>query len=176
MKKKIISGIIFLCLFAVSAFGDPNTQIIYQTTDLGSGRWQYTYDVYNLSLAEEIQEFTIWFGYGSYDNLAIETLEPPADSWDEVVWDPEPFLEDDGGYDALATGLNIAVGENVPGFAVSFDWLDTGTPGSQFYEIINPDTFQTIETGYTVPEPATLLLLGLGGIILKSKRLSLRGA
>ena len=78
MRGRIIGGIVFVCLFAASVFGDPNTQIWYQTTDLGSGRWQYTYDVYNLNLPEEIEEFTIWFGIGSYDNLTIATLDPPA--------------------------------------------------------------------------------------------------
>jgi hypothetical protein len=171
MRGKIIGGIVFVCLFATSVFGDPNTQIWYQTTDLGSGRWQYTYDVYNISLAEEIKEFTIWFGIGSYDNLTIATLDPPASNWDEVIWQPEPFLGDDGGYDALAKNLNIGIGENVYGFAVSFDWLDTGKPGSQYYEIINPTTFETIESGYTVPEPGTLFLFGLGvlGLLRRGK-------
>jgi hypothetical protein len=169
MRGKIIGGIVFVCLFAASVFGDPNTQIWYQTTDLGSGRWQYTYDVCNISLAEEIEEFTIWFGIGSYDNLAIATLDPPASNWDEIVWDPEPFLGDDGGYDALAKNLNIGVGQHVYGFSVSFDWLGIGTPSSQFYEIIDPVDFHTIESGHTVPEPATILLLGLGGLGLLRK-------
>jgi len=54
MKGNIIVGGFFVCLLATIAFGDPNTQIRYWTTDLGSGRWKYTYDVYNLSLAQEI--------------------------------------------------------------------------------------------------------------------------
>jgi hypothetical protein len=169
MRGKIVGGIVFVCLFATSVFGDPNTQIWYQTTNLGSGRWQYTYDVYNLNLAEKIKEFTIWFGIGSYDNLAIETLDPPASNWDEVVWQPEPFLGDDGGYDALAKNLNIGIGQHVSGFAVGFDWLGIGNPGSQFYEIVNPTTFETIESGYTVPEPATLLLFGFGCMILRKR-------
>ena len=172
MRGKIVGGIVFVCLFATSVFGDPNTQIRYHTTNLSLGRWQYTYDVYNLSLQEEIKEFTIWFGVGSYDNLAIETLDPPASNWDDVVWDPEPFLGDDGGYDALAKNLNIGVGEHVYGFAVSFDWLGPGAPTSQFYEIIDPVDFHTIDYGYTVPEPATLLLFSLGGIIVRRRSVS----
>ena len=176
MRNNIIGAIVFVCLFAAPIFGDSDTQIRYQIIDFGSGRWQYTYDVYNISLTEEISEFTIWFDFGLYDNLAIETPDPPANSWDEVIWDPEPLLEDDGGYDALAEILSIDVGQNVSGFAVSFDWLGTGMPSSQFYEIIDPDTFETIEYGYTVPEPMTLLLFGLGCMLLKAKRSSLRGA
>jgi hypothetical protein len=169
MRSKIIGGIVFVCLFAASVFADPNTQIRYLTTTLGLGRWQYTYDVYNLHLPEKVKEFTIWFGVGSYDNLAIETQIPPAGSWDEVVWQPEPFLGDDGGYDALAEILSIDVGQNISGFTVSFDWLGTGTPGSQFYEIIDPIDFHTIDSGFTVPEPATLLLFGFGGMILRKR-------
>jgi hypothetical protein len=168
MKRSSFT-LIVLVFFANIAFCDPNTRIDYETTDLGSGRWQYTYDVYNLGLAEEIQEFTIWFGIGLYDNLAIETLDPPASNWDEIVWDPEPFLHDDGGYDALAKNLNIGIGENVYGFAVSFDWLGTGIPGPQFYEIIDPIDFHTIESGWT-PEPATIVLLGLGGLFCRGRR------
>ena len=172
MKGKVLVGVLSICLFAAYCPGDPNTQILFETTDLGGGRWQYTYDVYNLGLTEGIDEFTIWFGIGSYDNLVIETVDPPSSMWDELVWDPEPFLDDDGGYDALATDLNIGVGENVYGFTVSFDWLGLDEPGSQYYEIINPSTFETIETGYTIPEPATLCLLGIGGLMVLGKRRS----
>jgi hypothetical protein len=170
MRSKIVGGIVFVCLFAASVFGDPNTQISYRTTNLGSGRWQYNYDVCNISLAEEIKEFTVWFGIGSYDNLAIKTLDPPASNWNEVVWQPEPFLGDDGGYDALTKNLNIGIGEHVYDFSVSFDWLGQGTPGSQFYEIIDPVDFHTIDHGWTVPEPGTLWLLGLAGFALMRKR------
>jgi hypothetical protein len=167
MRNRIIAVLVFLCLFAAPAFAAPNTQIRYQTINLGSNRWQYSYDVYNLSLPQDIEEFTIWFGFDSFDNLSIETPNPPAADWDEIIWQPEPFLGDDGAYDALADSLSIGIGQNVSGFAVSFDWLGTGTPGSQFYEIIDPVDFHTIDTGYTIiPEPATLLLFGFGCMLL----------
>jgi hypothetical protein len=170
MRSRIIKGILLVFLFVKISFGEPLAEISYVANDLGSERWEYVYTVENIGLTQGIDEFTVWFGIGSYDNLIIKTLDPPASNWDEIVWQPDPFLGDDGGYDALATGLNIGVGESVTGFAVSFDWSGEGTPGSQYYEIINPATFETIESGYTVPEPGTILLLGLGAVLLKRKR------
>jgi hypothetical protein len=169
MKRQIFLGAVFGFLLTADSFG-ASTQIIYKTNELGTGRWQYTYDVTNISLTETIEEFTIWFEFGLYDNLAIETPDPLAINWSEIVIQPEPVLQDDGAYDARALGLGIGVGQIVTGFSVSFDWLgDAVMPGSQFYEIIDPDTYEAIDSGYTIPEPATLLLLALGGLVLRRK-------
>jgi hypothetical protein len=174
MRRVVFIIPVLVCLFAGPVLADPDTQIRYDIADLGLGQWQYTYEVKNISFPEPIKEFTIWFGVCSYDNLTIATLNPPASTSDEIVWQPEPILGDNGGYDALAIGLNINVGETVTGFSVSFDWLGTGSPGSQFYEIINPTTFETINFGYTVPvpEPTTILLLISGGLGVMRRRKS----
>ncbi|MCX5636974.1 MAG: PEP-CTERM sorting domain-containing protein [Planctomycetota bacterium] len=163
MKRQFFAAVVFVFSLTAIGFGVPKTEIRYQTSDLGLGRWQYTYEVTNISLTVPIEEFTLWFEFGLYENLAIQTPDPPASNWSEIVIQPEPVLQDDGAYDARALNSGIGIGKPVSGFAVSFDWLgDAVMPGSQFYEIIDPTIYQTIDSGYTVPEPATLLLLSLG--------------
>lgn len=172
MKRKVLVGFLLGAFFTTATFAIPVTKIRYEATDIGSGRWQYTYEVTNISLTGAVEEFTIWFNYGLYDNLSIETPDPPAGDWDEVVVQPEPVLLDDGYYDALALSSGIGIGEMVSGFSVSFDWLGSGEPGSQFYEIIDPATFETLDSGYTIPEPATLMLIAFGGLLLLQREKS----
>jgi hypothetical protein len=153
------------------------TWVSFETQDLGAGQWEYTYEVANTSLAENgtpvaVKEFTIWFDPGLYANLVVTTPTPLSNAWDEIVWQPEPLLQDDGGYDALAEIVNsgIAPGQSVKGFSVKFNWLGQGTPGSQRYEIINPLTFETIDAGVTIPEPASAAIMSLGAVWMAVKR------
>jgi hypothetical protein len=170
MKRRVFAGALLVFLFTCSV-ALPVTQIQYETADLGAGRWQYSYDVSNTSLTGMIEEFTIWFDFDLYDNLFIETPDPPASDWDEIVVQPEPVFSDNGYYDALAlAGIGINLGETVSEFTVSFAWLGVGEPGPQLFEIIEPDSFETLDSGWTIPEPSTLLMLGLGAVILRRKR------
>jgi len=153
-----------ICL---NAYG---SKIQYDVTNLGGSQFEYEYAITNDSLAFPIEEFTIWFDVGLYDNLVITTAELLASQWNEII------LKDTGfgvpiGYDSLTQSQGILPSETLSGFSVSFDWLGTGNPGTQFFEIVNPITFETIDSGFTVPipEPATLLLIGLGGALLRRR-------
>jgi hypothetical protein len=148
-----------------------DSQIWFEVTELSGGRWQYTYDVTNMGLIAGIHEFTLYFAVGLYDGLAAETTGPLAATWDEIILDQIVGLDVAGAYDALAEVSPIVLDMTVSGFSASFDWLGEGTPGSQYYEIIDPDTFEMIDSGQTVPEPGMLVLLGLGIIISRVRKL-----
>jgi len=141
------------------------TDIGYAAENVGGIRWQYTYTVRNISLTSGIEEFTIWFDVEQYANLQIESAPTVQSEWSEVIWQPEPSLLDDGGYDAIALTAPVAVGDLYSGFKLSFDWLQTGTPGPQAYEVIDPDTIRTVDSGSTIliPEPCGIILVLLGG-------------
>jgi hypothetical protein len=154
------------------------TTINYDLANLGGNRWEYTYAVTNDSMSSDIEEFTIYFNLGSYDNLVVTS---PLASWDELVAQPDPALTDDGYYDALTLATGISPAATDSGFSVSFDWLVAGIPGTQFFDVVDPITFDVLDSGSTVaatavPEPGTLLLLGSGiiGLIGIRKRLRIK--
>ena len=167
IAKRIILVLVFHLFITTGVLGAQMTQIWYQVEDIGPERWQYTYEVINVALPAAIQEFTIHFDSGLYENLSVTTLDPPAGDWDEMAWEPAPGLWD-GGYDSLALGTGIRTAESVAGFCVTFDWLGAAEPGPQFYEVIDPADHTTLDSGFTVPEPGMIALFGLG--ILMSRR------
>jgi hypothetical protein len=177
MGKRFIQAIL-LCICVMPCLAGSMTWISYQAEEFGGGRWEYTYEVDNFSLLVNsqpaaIKEFTIWFDLGLYSNLVVTTAAPLSNTWDQIVWQPEPVLHDAGGFDALAMLINpgIGVGQSVKGFSVSFNWLGQGSPGSQRYEIINPITFGTIDAGDTIiPEPASAAIMILGAVWMAAKR------
>ena len=132
--------------------------------------WEYSYSVNNDTLASDIEEFSIYFDLGLYENLALATA--PA-NWDPLALDPDLSIPDDGLYDALALVSGIAPGDMLSGFFVRFDYLGSGIPGSQFFEIVDPNTFAVLDSGNTmsasVPEPETIWLMGVGlvGILFR---------
>ena len=151
--------------------------IYYEVNNLSGNSWEYTYTVDN-QLATPIDEFTLWFELGLYENLAI-TGSPNLD-WDGLAADPDPGLPDDGYADWLTYGLSIAPGEMLGGFSVSFVFSGAGTPGEQLFDTFD-DNYNLLSDGYTqlltptpVPLPGAFMLfwLGLGSLLWFRSRLA----
>ena len=160
--------LLFAGLFSGMAYCE--VEITYETQLLGDVTWECAYTVSNESLEEGIEAFTIWFDGEMYDNLMISSGPEIEIDFDEIIIQFDTYLGDDGFYDVLAINAPILPGEEVVGFIVTFDWLGDGTPASQFYEIFDASDYsRSIASGNTVPEPCTILLPGLGGVLLRRR-------
>jgi hypothetical protein len=145
------------------------TIITYGAERIGGSSYTNSYDVVNDTLPVEIQEWTIYFDRVLYRDLRNPTA--PAD-WDLVAIQPDPAIPADGFIDALALTRGVQVDSAVSGFSVTFDFPGPGAPGSQYFEIIDPVTFDTLDSGFTtrrsvpVSEPSALLLITTGLALL----------
>jgi len=163
----LIAPMLALCVTSNSSA----TTIEYTASNIAGTTWQYDYNVINDSLGGDIQEFTIYFSQSQYANLDLGIT--PA-NWSPVFWQPGSIAGlNDGGYDALALASGITPSSSLAGFSIRFDWLGTDAPGSQPFEIIDPQNIsQVMDAGSTslaktvVPVPAAIWLFSSGLIAL----------
>ncbi len=72
-------------------------------------------------------------------------------------------------YDVFALDGGIPVGNTVEGFAVQFEWIGQGLPGTQPFQISDPTSFNVLQSGETTsnavpgatPEPSTFWMLAM---------------
>lgn len=172
------STIIFLMVLWFALFPTRgSTAAIYSTpTLIGGIQWKYNYTVTVAMSDPSVDEFSIYFSPALYANLKV--AETPT-GWDSLVIQPDAGVPADGFLDALALGVGIGTGGAMTGFSVFFDFLGVGTPGDQRFDIVNPNTFAVLSSGFTtaaaitpdpppfnVPEPNTLALSGLALALL----------
>ncbi len=124
-----------LTLLALPAHGTTITSDL--TKLLPPDRWQATYTIANDTLSVHIEELAIYFQVGQYDNLLVG---PQPASWDAFVLQPDTTFLLDGLYEPFAFGAGIAPAASLGGFVVSFDFFGSGSPGAQFFEILNPES------------------------------------
>ena len=125
------------------------TTVYYDVTGGGTG---YAYSIVNDSLGFDIFEVSIYFDYEIFE---VDSLNSPAapPGWDPFVFGPPDFVNDDGFYDVLALGSGLAPGETLNGLSVQYGLLPGKTAGAQFFEVLDPLTFDVLDSGFTVPSP-----------------------
>jgi len=166
--RNVVWGIVrtvLLSCFLLLPLAAPAAVITSTQQHLGGNRWAIDYTV--AATDREIEEFTIYFDATRFSNLAVASTPT---GWDGLVIQPDPGLSSDGYFDALTLGTGLAAGTSLGGFRVEFDF-GGGSPGAQAFDLVDPATFRTLESGTTtvslpppgeVPEPATFLLVAAG--------------
>lgn len=178
MKKIewVVWNLIFIALLAPGVA--HATTMGYNLTHLNGNTYRYDYTVINdgsLESGVNVKLFDIVFDPAMYDepSLALLSNSGISSEWSEMFLASAPGVPAQYDVYALADGVS----GTTSGFAVQFAWLGGGAgPGSQAFVISDPDTFSTLEEGFTslnnnppvdpptspVPEPGTMLLTAMG--------------
>ena len=184
---------IIVCTDALVSVATAQTaDIVYSTTELssnasnGTSTWQYNYMITNTTpggALPAINEFTIFFGLGTYSNLSVASS---PGNWSSLVAQPDPLLAADGFFDAEANDAGLAAGATQIDFSVDFTFSGQGVPGAQIFNIVDyndPTTYANpLQVGLTrlaaTPAPeldtssvVSAMTLLLGGLLVLRERM-----
>lgn len=151
----------------------------YQATIVSGNEWQYAYTLTGTPLNAN-QGLTVFFDPAltlNLTNASLDAINPAsvaATAWSSFTIPYDPTLSSDGYYTALAL---INADTTADGFAVDFNYLGSGSPGSQAFSIdqydANGNLISNLQTGETTPlttvatpEPGTGSLLILGAFVV----------
>ncbi len=172
--RTLVAVVSLLC---TSIAGSASASVItYEATNLGGSGWRYDYTLLNDTSVVPVEQVTIYFDLGVYENLRSATAPT---GWDPLTIEPDPALPDDGFYDAIVFNVLDALpfGASLSGFSIDFDFLGAGTPGSQRFQFLLSSSLEVLGDGLTqqavataVPEPDSLLLLTAGLFALLALR------
>ena len=135
--------------------------------------WEYSYFFSGFNFQTN-QGFSVYFDATFYKDL--QNVRPSGSpDWYLIAVQRDVLLQAPGYLDGLAL-VNAPTFQGP--FQVAFVWLGVGVPGGQPFEIYDSN-FQTLFTGSSVvPEPRSILLALVGGLMLfgyRSARLRKRG-
>ncbi len=144
----LCASLVFLSFQATA----DSLPVAYSLINLGGGEYQYDYSIYNngtLGGGAPVQLFDIAFDPVFYSGLSIVTPNPLASQWTEQILAPVGSSPADLDVSAPQNG-GIQVGSTASGFAVDFKWLGQGQPGSQAFQIFDPNSFAQLQSGNTI--------------------------
>lgn len=144
--------------------------IRYEARDLadvnvGEDLWEYSYFFSGFNF-QAGQGFSLYFDPRFYSRLQNARPSLSVD-WNMIAVQPDVVLQAPGFLDGLALVSQPSTG--VP-FQVTFVWLGQGAPGGQPFDIHDASFATLISGASVVPEPGSLLLGGLGGLVLVGSR------
>lgn len=165
----------FLRLFGLAsllAMSAPAAIITFSTQSLGGNNYRYIYDMTQAQITTN-QEIQIRFSASLYNTLSNPVAPAPfAPSIFQVNNPPGAA----GDYLVFTSQTNPSMAGT---FSVDFEWLGGGLPGAQPFFINQFDgggSFLSIvtsgNTSSVVPEPATLIITGIGLVALGAIRQS----
>jgi hypothetical protein len=178
-------------LLGLWSLNSQGSAIYYRTIDLDNTNpaedlWRYEYQIADATFQKD-GGFDIYFPADNpYQPGDLVLTEAANLKWDVNAYQPEPALPKphDGFLDGMWLGdtpLVLPVDPSLQWlFYIDFIWRGSGIPASQRYELYD-DSFAVTDSGQTqpfpttsVPEPEALLLLlvGLGGYLVKHKRVN----
>lgn len=174
---------LWFLLFGLTPATSFASLITYDLTHLGGADYRYDYTITNdgsLPGGAALEVIDIAFDPTLYQESSLTIV---SDAGLAVDWDQNIFashLSIPAIFDIFALGSGIASGNSVNGFAVTFIWLGgPALPGSQSFEILDPNTFNVLASGVTslqadtvVSQPSlwVLLLSGVVGLLGMVKR------
>jgi opacity protein-like surface antigen len=164
---------LFAASIAALAISASAAEVVGTYSPLGGSQWSLAFTVKNTAEAVPVHQFTVYFDESLFSGLAV--TGSPA-TWDSIVIQPDSGLPAAGFFDALVLDSSGALGisEVETGFAVTFEYLGLGAPGSLPFDFLD-EAFNVIASGRTtlvgeVPEPATWLLMAFALVAALSCR------
>lgn len=156
-----------IVLFPILAVAGP--MVTYVAGSLGGGLWKYHLTIDNTGGTEPLAGLIIWNGNSVFDLDDTSEISQPT-NWGNIP--PVAGLADGMFYYSLGAASDVAIGASKSGF-----WFESSMDPS----MLSGDDFEVVGIGgrsdeqiplgnaLAVPEPATLLLCGVGIAALKRK-------
>ena len=161
--------------------------VVETITDIGGGNYRYEYSFTNLDISTiwdfnlyttlNVQAVSSFSGYDRWTDLHFVSAEQYRDAFDPRVLDDDIIGAVATSYEYWAYGEEFGIQPN--DIAKELTYLSTiYDPSPKYYAYITietsePDPYlldRVSAVGQTIPEPATLLLICLGSLLIQGKK------